>query len=53
MTASGHEERFPPARLSAYCGFRKQTITGTRGNDDDAPIPDVRRAEVPSNSFRE
>jgi hypothetical protein len=27
-TASGIEERFPPTRLSAGCGFRKETIAG-------------------------
>jgi len=34
----GHEERFPPTRLSAGCGFRKETIAGSRGNERDAPI---------------
>jgi hypothetical protein len=24
----GHEERFPPTKLSAGCGFRKETIAG-------------------------
>jgi hypothetical protein len=42
MATMGYGERFPPARLSAYCRFRKQTITGTRGNDGDAPIPVIR-----------
>ena len=27
----GHEERFPPTRLSAGCGFRKETIADLRG----------------------
>jgi hypothetical protein len=35
----GHEERFPPTRLSAGCGFRKETIAGMRRNGRDAPIP--------------
>jgi hypothetical protein len=39
MTASGHEERFPPPRLSAGCGVRKETIAGTRRNGRDAPNP--------------
>jgi hypothetical protein len=26
----GHEERFPPTRLSAGYGFRKETIAGVR-----------------------
>jgi hypothetical protein len=34
----GHEERFPPTRLNAGCGFRKETIAGMRRNGRDAPI---------------
>jgi hypothetical protein len=37
----GHEERFPPTRLSAGCEFRKETIAGMRRNGRDAPIPDL------------
>ena len=33
----GHEERFPPTRLSAGCGFRKETIAAMRRNGRDAP----------------
>jgi hypothetical protein len=40
-SALGHEERFPPTRLSAGCGFRKETIAGMRGNDEVAPIAAV------------
>jgi hypothetical protein len=40
--ALGHEERFPPTRLSARYGFRKETIAGMRRNGRDAPIPAVR-----------
>jgi hypothetical protein len=39
MTASGHEERFLPTRLSAGYGFRKETIAGMRRNGRDAPKP--------------
>jgi len=42
MAAKGHEERFPPTRLSAGYGFRKETIAGIRRNGRDAPIPAVR-----------
>jgi hypothetical protein len=42
----GHEERFPPTRLSAGCGFRKETLAGTRRNGRDAPIPGIRRGEA-------
>jgi hypothetical protein len=38
----GHEERFPQTRMSAGCGFRKETIAGMRRNGRDAPIPAVR-----------
>jgi hypothetical protein len=38
MTALGQEERFPPTKLSAGCGFRKETIAGMRRNGRDAPM---------------
>jgi hypothetical protein len=42
MAAMGHEAPpFPPTRLSAGCGFRKETIAGMRRNGRDAPIPVV------------
>jgi hypothetical protein len=41
MAAKGHEERFPQTRMSAGCGFRKETIVGMRRNGRDAPIPVV------------
>ena len=34
----GHEERFPPPRLSAGCAFRKETIAGMRRDGRDAPM---------------
>jgi hypothetical protein len=37
----GQEERFLPTRLSAGCGFRKETIAGMRRNGRDAPKPVV------------
>jgi hypothetical protein len=46
MTHLGHEERSPPTRLSAACGFRKETFAGASGNDEDAPIPAVRRIAI-------
>jgi hypothetical protein len=42
----GHEDQFPVPGMSARYGFRKETITGTRGNDADAPIPAVRRITI-------
>jgi hypothetical protein len=42
VTGLGHEERFPPTRLSAGYGFRKETIAGMRRNGRDAPIPAIR-----------
>ena len=38
----GHEYQFPPANLSARCGFSKQTFAGMGGKEEDAPIPAVR-----------
>ena len=37
----GHEEWFPPPRLSAGCGFRKETIAGMLCNGEGAPIPAI------------
>jgi hypothetical protein len=39
MAGMGQEERFPPTRLNAGYGFRKETIAGMRRNGRDAPIP--------------
>ena len=33
----GHEERFPPPKLNAGCGLRKETIPGRRRNGQVAP----------------
>jgi hypothetical protein len=53
MAGLGHEERFPPIRLSGGCGFRKETISGMRRNGRDAPIPAVRGVPIESiNSTR-
>ena len=44
----GHEDAFPPPRLSARCRFSQETFVGTRGNARDAPIRDPRtRAPEP------
>ena len=37
MTAQGHEDRFPPPRLSAGFGFSKETSAEMRRNGQDAP----------------
>jgi hypothetical protein len=42
MAGMGQEERFPPTRLNAGYGFRKETIAGMRRNGRDAPIPRLR-----------
>ena len=34
---TANEERFPPPKLNAGCGFRQQTIAGMRRNGRDAP----------------
>ena len=39
MAGMGQEERFPPTRLNAGYGFRKETIAGMRRTGRDAPIP--------------
>jgi hypothetical protein len=37
MTASGHEERFPPFRLIARYPFGQETFAAVRGNGRDVP----------------
>jgi len=54
----GQEERFPPTRLSAGCGFRKETIAGMRRNGRDAtkaatPVLPIRRGIEPALFFGE
>ena len=46
MTAWGHEERFPPSRLSARCRFSQRIFAGTRGNGREAPSPAIRRRQA-------
>jgi hypothetical protein len=41
VSASGHEERFLPSRLSAGFLLRKETIAGRRRSGRDAPIASV------------
>jgi hypothetical protein len=49
----GHEERFLPTRLSAGCGFRKETIAGMRRNGRDAPKAAARGTAIePRGSIR-
>jgi len=43
----GHEDAFPPPRLSVRCRFSQGTFAGTRANGRDAPIPDAYCGEVP------
>ena len=42
----GHEERFPPSRLSGRCRFSQRTFAGKRGNGRDAPISAVHPAHA-------
>jgi hypothetical protein len=37
MTGMGHEDAFPPSRLSVRYRFSQATFAGTRGNGRDAP----------------
>src|SRR5580704_7387881 len=47
-SAQGHEDAFPPPRLSGRCRFSQGTFAGTRGNGEDAPIPAVPRTDSES-----
>jgi hypothetical protein len=40
----GHEDAFPPPRLSGRCRFSQGTFAGTRGNGEDAPKNEPARA---------
>ena len=56
MTAEGHEDPFPPPGLSGRYVIRQETLAGTRGNGQDAPIPgalhDEKLARAVSNAGR-
>jgi hypothetical protein len=41
MSPKGQEDRFPPTRLSAGCGFRKETIAGMRRNSSPGDLTPV------------
>jgi hypothetical protein len=43
MTGKGHEERFLTSRLSAGCGFGKETFARGRHNEEEAPFAAIRR----------
>ena len=45
-SGSGHEERFPPPRLSGRYRFSQATFAGAHGNGRDAPIPVIREAAI-------
>jgi len=40
---NGHEDQFPPPKVSAGCGFGKETIARRPRNGREAPIPTVGR----------
>jgi hypothetical protein len=42
----GHEDAFPPPRLSGRCRFSQGTFAATRGNGRDAPTPDLGETAV-------
>jgi len=46
MTEKGHEDSFPPPQLSASYEFRKETIAGMGGKEEDAPILVIRGSAV-------
>ena len=45
----GHEDAFPPPRLSARSAIRMQAFAGTCGNEEDAPIAVL--AAAPKTNF--
>jgi hypothetical protein len=43
MMVARKRERFSLPRASGRCRFGQGTFAGASGNDEDAPIPDLRR----------
>jgi hypothetical protein len=41
MAGVGHQHQFPHPEPSARYGFGQGTFAGTRGNERDAPFPDL------------
>jgi hypothetical protein len=50
-TDLGHEEQFPPPRLSDHYGFSKETVARVPGTDRDAPKPAIPRVQMKSRSI--
>ena len=46
MAGKGHENAFPPPRLSARCQFSQGTFAGTRGNGGNAPYAAIREDTI-------
>src|SRR5258708_2689338 len=46
MTALGHENAFPPLKLSDCYRFGKQTAAGANGNENDAPTTAIRETAI-------
>jgi len=46
MTPVGHEDAFPPLRLSAGFQFSQPIFAATLGNGRDAPRPVIARATI-------
>ena len=44
--ALGHEDQFPPSRLSGRSAFREETFAGRCGNEKDAPLTTVRANSI-------
>jgi hypothetical protein len=44
MTASGHEDQFPPPSLNDRCRLGEATFAGMGDDELNAPVADLRRA---------
>jgi len=42
MTKKGHQDQFPPPRLSGRCRLGEATLAGMGDKEEGAPIPAVR-----------
>ena len=51
VTGLGHEERFPPIRLSAGYEFRKETIDGVHHKGRDARLVAIQERAIDTASY--
>jgi hypothetical protein len=51
MTQMGHQDLFPPLKLSAGYEFRKETIDGVHHKGPDAPIVAIQQRAIDAANY--